>query len=719
MPLPRPFALVLTADQWRRAAHSRTVLVDDTVQLAWIEPPGLGSSAASKLPAAGLAFDDHCRLFHSQPEAGQVDRLLWGAAEPRPITGLFRSEPPAELGDFAPVTPNVGPLDSPRGLVVDAHERLFVAEYERQRVLVFDLWSQRLLQSIAVPGRPTDLGRLGTAVVVVLEDPDAVVVIDSRSAVQPLDPSMPFAGPARIATTPAREVFILERAGTADARLLSRGRAPLAISGATDLEFLGATDLVVARGPGEEFLRFEVQPGGFEARPPLKATNYDGRGIVRTPDQRVGFWTPQGFRHAVSARLRYRPEGRVTSFRLDSGAFRTVWGRLFLDACLPEGTQLLAHFATSDEVSAEPELDRTPPEHRHVPVDHPQLSAPMPPISLVPEDEEVTQRLHRRETGRELPWTPLPSGDAFATYEAPIRANPGRYLWVTLRLLGNSRVTPRFRALRAEYPSHDLLRRLPRTFSRDATAAEFTRRFLALFDGSLTELDGEASRRHALIDPQATPAEALPWLAGFLGLVLDTRWPVAARRQLIKEATWLFRFRGTVPGLQRFLEICLGRSVVIIEKYRARGLGGALVGESSAWQANSVLGAGFRVGGAMGVETPSLASGSVAGDAFATHAHRFTVIIPLALDPERMAAVQHLLEVHRPAHTLVDVCTVAAGMRVGHGLHLELTSLIGRTSGFRALQIENALLGTDAILGRPAPGTRPDESRLQRDSRAG
>ena len=102
-------------------------------------------------------------------------------------------------------------------------------------------------------------------------------------------------------------------------------------------------------------------------------------------------------------------------------------------------------------------------------------------------------------------------------------------------------------------------------------------RYLSFFDGTLGELDARAACREVLVDPSAAPEEVLPWLASFLGLVLDLRWPVAARRTLIREVTWLFRFRGTVPGLKRFLQIYLGFDVIIIERFRLIGLGGAFL----------------------------------------------------------------------------------------------------------------------------------------------
>jgi hypothetical protein len=58
-------------------------------------------------------------------------------------------------------------------------------------------------------------------------------------------------------------------------------------------------------------------------------------------------------------------------------------------------------------------------------------------------------------------------------------------------------------------------------------------------------------------------------------------------------------------------------------------------------------------------------------------------------------------------------------MRVGRGLQVALTSIIGRGAGFTQLQVGNALLGRDAILGKPESGTLIGGVKVGKDSRVG
>jgi phage tail-like protein len=724
----RPFAQIDGADMWARAAHRETFLdfASGVVELAWSAPEATDAPLAGEVPeAAGLAFDAECRLYRSLPDAGRVERSLWATLSPgtAPVAlDLFEAEIATSLGDFSPLEPATGAVREPRGLAVDVDDRLFVAETGAGRILVYDLWSQRLLRTLSTGSgtQPLDLAAHGRTVLATVRGSDVLLRFSARGApeAEPLPPEVPAA--TRLAVSPGGRVAVLAGAGTEDALIVPmlRPRDALAVPRATDLEWESDEVLVVARHPGEEFRRFRLLPGAQEEMAPLVARAYDGLGIVRTPDGRMGYHSARGFRTAPVARVRYVRSGRVTAFRLDSGEYQTAWGRIFLDACIPPDTAVHVTCQTTDDTFDEPALPRTPPGNVvTLTVRRPDLSPPMPPLSLH-EEEPHWLPLHRRESGRELAWLYPERGDHFVTYEAPVHAVPGRYLWVSFELQGDTRVSPRIRSLRVEHPGHDLLRRLPRAFSRDEPDASFLRRYLAIFDGLVTELENRAAHREILLDPHGTPEEMLPWLASFLGLALDERWPVPARRTLVREAARLFRYRGTIWGLSRFLEIYLGYRVAIVERFRLRGMGGAVLGEAGAPTSRAVLGGGFRVGGAVGEPTESPLEGT-AEDAFRTHAHRFSVIVPGALTREQLDVVNHILEVHRPAHTLVEVCTVDAGMRVGRGLHVGLSSTIGRTGGFRTLQLGAAALGRGGVVGRPETGTLPGATRLGADSRVG
>ncbi|MBK7823656.1 phage tail protein [Nannocystis sp.] len=704
MDLSRPFALLHTEDQWRRAAHDGTTLQPGTgaVELAWSQAEPATSSTPAPL-AAGLAFDAQCRLHRSLPEAGRIERSA-PTGQSSAVVDLFAPPAPPQPGDFSSVTTPIPALASPRGLAIDDDNRLFVAEHGKARILVVDLVERRLLRSISVaPARPLDLACDGRDVFAVLDRAPHLIRLTARTGPFPLVLPVHVSGaPARIAQDRSGALHLLTDAGTPLAAVASLALAyqTLAIPGATDLEITADDVLVVARAPGADFSRHALRPHGLEPLPAMRARGYDGRGIVRTPAGAIAFWTEHGVREAIPARVRYARSGRVTSFRLDAGAYQAHWGRIFVDACIPPGTTVRVCCVTADEPPDDLAIPRTPPANNlELPLLRPDLSPPMPPASLVPADDAAYHPLYRRAGGREVAWSePAPHG--FATYEAPVLAAPGRYLWLFLALTGDARFTPRIRSVRVEHSAHTLLDRLPAVFSREPENAAFLGRYLALADGFLHDLELRALHRRALLDPAGAPDEWLPWLAGFVGLVLDDRWPAATRRAVLAEATWLFRYRGTVPGLTRFLELYLGRPPILLEQFRLRGHVELIPGHATA-----VVGAGLRVGG------------SDDRDRFGDHAHRFTVLVPGHLSAEQETIVRHILADHRPAHTTFDLCTLAAGMRVGIGLHAGLTSTVGNSASFTPLQVGASVLGRGVVVGSPGPATIPGASRLGVDTR--
>lgn len=772
--LKAKFAIITGTHQWERCAFEHVALVDDCVQLSWeTAQTDKVADVVQDLAGAGLTFDRFCRLYHSQPSLHKIERLLWGNFDPlhpkRDLNeiDIIGMDAPSSSGDFTPVTPESGNFN-PRALACDDQDHLFVLDSSNCKVYIFDMLLQRLVRSSAVPkgavdiawyrgwlyGLSTEPGQLWrlsatralhivTEVAVEDNGPADFDAFKPRNGLEvelSSSPSPVFSIP-EISNAPARLcladngcLFVLTKAHQSDAQILKLGypghwhrpqevalaSLPNPIAYASDIEYQvsqGQNLLVVARRPNEDFIVINLDRSPYSLEEPLTAKSYDGMGIIAAPDDRIAYWTNKGVRHAVAARLRYLRSGRVTGYRLDSQRYLTTWGRVLIDACVPPGTSIRVNCITSDENDEEDLVSRvlrtSPTNYLTPPLVLEEEETPLPPVVLMPDDTHPGLNLFRRPEGSEQPWY-FPDDD-FVTLEAPVNAAPGRYLWLIVTLNGTARNTPKIRTVRAEYPGHDWLQRLPKLYSRDEAMRTFLQRYLAPMAGSTDELAETSTTRQALLKPCSTPAVALPWLATWVGLALDERWSESAKRTFIKEAVTLFRMRGTVWSLQRMLEIITGAPVIIIEKFRMRGYG--RVGEEGqGWHNPAILGAGMRVGGPVG-EAKATGSSEAIEDSFESHAHRFTVMVLMELNDEISAVIQHLLDVHRPAHTLVDFCGVGAGMRIGRGLHVGLTSIIGRSGGFKQLQLGSSTLGRDRIVGHPSGAIKPGASHLGQDSR--
>ena len=253
-------------------------------------------------------------------------------------------------------------------------------------------------------------------------------------------------------------------------------------------------------------------------------------------------------------------------------------------------------------------------------------------------------------------------------------------------------------------------------WSRDEADASFLHRFLAPAEGMVRELDDKAAERSALLDPQTAPAEALDWLASFLGVVLDRRWPAAARRTLVAESYDLFRRRGTRAALEQVLALYLGRHVDIVESWRMRGLGGTVLGPAASGRGSPFVAEAGRAVEPLGsfiVGGPLPAADRVLADSDAGTAHRFTVIVPMPLDEEQRAVVASVIEAYKPAHTQADICEFGDGMRINRS-RIGLTSFVAPDSGWGPEIVGQVLLGTDGVVGVPDVAARVGDTAIGR-----
>jgi len=129
----------------------------------------------------------------------------------------------------------------------------------------------------------------------------------------------------------------------------------------------------------------------------------------------------------------------------------------------------------------------------------------------------------------------------------------------------------------------DFLKYLPSQYSE----SEFMGRFLKIFESISGPLEGMIDNLAFYLDPNYAPEELLPWLATWMRVGLDEKWPLERRRELVKSAGTLFRWRGTRRGLREYLRICTGVEPQIVEDF-----GGIRLGPGSKLGRNTVLGGG-------------------------------------------------------------------------------------------------------------------------------
>ncbi|MFE1931970.1 phage tail protein [Streptomyces sp. NPDC059474] len=362
------------------------------------------------------------------------------------------------------------------------------------------------------------------------------------------------------------------------------------------------------------------------ALPPSALTSADENGFClgekgpEGPETTCFTWQGLPQDPAPPATDAYPTSGTYLTTLIDSGISRCRWHRVRVDAEVPAGTAAAVEIVVTEDGRYE-----------------------------------------------ESDWQASAPGAADFLVDQP----PGRFLRLRLRLSGDGGSTPVLRRIRLDFPRVTSADLLPPAFREDPAADDFTERFLSLFDATLDQLDRVIERYPSLLDPAGVPDQALPWLAGLLGLSFEAGWDARTRRALLAAAPELYRRRGTPWALREAVRIVFGVTPVVDELatdrrwawLREARLGGGPAQGLGAVRLFGRSASRFRVGGTALGAAPLRAFGTPDSDPFTAHAHRFRLLLPAG--SADVAALRRLVERQAPAHTVGSVRTGGAGFVVG------------------------------------------------------
>jgi len=369
---------------------------------------------------------------------------------------------------------------------------------------------------------------------------------------------------------------------------------------------------------------------------------------------------------------RFEECGTFVSAALDAGSPGVTWHKITIDADLPPGTWLKIQTVTSDKVEDLKDPNALPPGISFAPFEDVTSCAVKP---IAPSD--VPDRL--------------------------VFSPPGRYLRLRLVLGSDGTATPSVRAVRVFHPRVSYLDLLPRLYRRDPDSALFLEHFLALFEHVFTEVEDRYELFSRELDPQAAPADVLAWLACLIDLCFDPSWPLSRRRALVVAAVDLYKIRGTVKGIERYVEIYTGIQPIVIESFLERPYQPPFLG---------------RYGHVLGCAT-SLAPPARVWPAeellILRAAHRFTVLVPLPDECDQsvlLPVIERIVETNKPAHTVHTLRAQSLEAKVGWarvGLDLVLAgrevprAMVGGCPLPGAPTEGAAILGVDSVLGEKRP----------------
>ncbi len=460
---------------------------------------------------------------------------------------------------------------------------------------------------------------------------------------------------------------------------------------------------------------------------------YDLAGGDVGQDTHIG-WAPL---HAIDD-PHYPRKAAILTPIFDGKESDCIWDRLYLDACIPP--------EASVRIATRTDNARDLIEN-----------------ALFIEEPD----LYLRGAGAEIPYyKPFSDlktqSDHTGTWELLFQRARGRYLQIRLEFVGNNRLTPQIRALRAYYPRFSYVEHyLPAVYREDPESASFLERFLANPKGFFSDIEGKIDDVSMLFEPYSTPSETIDWLANWIGVAFDPLWegihkqqttaseknrPVIDRRRLfIRYAPRLYEQRGTTDGIRLALQLLLDPCLEeILERFQAAvwitdadlyteltRLNLPYPTPDLTWQALEELMFTYvlashrtskvriverfmaRDGRAVAAGDPRENTVDSEENTVAETAHRFSVLIAEGLPPEQTAMVQRIVDLEKPAHTAYDVGRFWDYFRVGEA-RLAIDTVLGEESRFVPIMLGRNVLA-EGYLVPAAPMDTAERWILDRD----
>ncbi len=404
---------------------------------------------------------------------------------------------------------------------------------------------------------------------------------------------------------------------------------------------------------------------------------------------------------------KYQRSATYRSEPLDSHIIQCVWHRVVLYGTLPQRTRVTVRALCADER----------------------------PSDLEPDSLKVFEKCAEAT-----------AFDGDGRWDCLVRAMPGRHLWLELALEGDGFATPAIDAILIEFPRVSLRRFLPAVFGMDPVGADFTDRFLALFDTSLRSIEQQIDKMACLFDPGSTPASTsdprqvdfLSWLGAWIGVAVDRNWDISTRRRFLKRAGAMFDRRGTVGGLRDALLLLLdfdrhapcsvesrlpGRCALappacgpapapppyeppplVLEHFRLRRwlrVGSGSLGNDAVVWGERIVGRSKLGAHAQAGVTRLDASPRPDEDPFLVHANQFSVFVPArcsAMDRTRKA-LENLLKTDSPAGTRGQLHFVEPRFRIGIQSMLGFDTVVAAVP--QGVTLGTTPLGAASILTTP------------------
>lgn len=141
----------------------------------------------------------------------------------------------------------------------------------------------------------------------------------------------------------------------------------------------------------------------------------------------------------------------------------------------------------------------------------------------------------------------------------------GRYIWFKAELFSQQKIYPVIKKLKAHIRMRNWIDYLPEIYRDNKKSADFTERFLSVFQNIYEFTETEIDNIDLLFNPDAADREFLEWISSWLSISDTYMWNDNQLRYLIKNAVKLYKTFGTKESISSMVELYTGEKPIIIE----------------------------------------------------------------------------------------------------------------------------------------------------------
>lgn len=284
---------------------------------------------------------------------------------------------------------------------------------------------------------------------------------------------------------------------------------------------------------------------------------------------------------------------------------------------------------------------------------------------LLPEGETAAQTLPEHLQAKRRFFKSAAASKFAGHNDVLLYEQSGRYLWLGVEIVGHGRAA--LRDFEVFSPRDNFFATFPEIYRLNG---DFFHRYLSIFSSLYYDLQDVIDSLDHLIDVETAPADALPVLAGWLGIECDEGTiNEDCFRKLLRAAFAVIRAKGTREAVESILRVFVPERFYIVEQRAAR-------------------------------EKAHGADREVCERLYGSSLFDFTVLIHRAADEQLHALLKYLIRQFAPLRANADIVFLDNANQLDGYIYSDINA---RIAGFHAASLDETLLDGTRYLAAGEP----------------